>query len=54
MKNLNDLKSLIDTEEETIDFLVNNKDNWEVENDQIAFYSDELINQYNDLISKLN
>ncbi len=53
LKSLNDLKSLIENEEEAINFLVANKGSWEIENDQLVFYSDSLINQYNDIISKI-
>lgn len=54
MKNLNDLKTLIENEQETIDFLVKNKGSWEVENDQLLFYSESLSNQYNAIVAKIN
>ena len=53
IENLNKIKALIENEEETIDFLVKNKGSWKVENDQLAFYSESLIKQYNDLIAKI-
>ena len=53
IKSLNDIKTLIENEEETINFLAQNKENWEVENDQLVFYSEALSNQYNDIISKI-
>ena len=53
LKSLNDFKSLIENEEETIDFLVKNKGSWEVENDQLTFHSESLSNQYNDIIAKI-
>ena len=53
VKSLNDVKALIENEEETIDFLVKNKGSWEIENDQLVFYSESLSNQYNDIVSKI-
>lgn len=53
ISSLNDVKALIENEEETIDFLIKNKGSWEIENDQLAFYSESLSNQYNDIISKI-
>ncbi len=53
IKSLNDIKTLIENEEETINFLAQNKENWEVENDQLLFYSEALSDQYNDIISKI-
>lgn len=53
VKSLNDVKALIENEEETIDFLIKNKGKWEVENDQLVFYSESLSNQYNNIISKI-
>ena len=54
IKNLNNVKALIENEEETVDFLVTNKGSWETENDQLVFYSDSLSKQYNDIIAKIN
>ncbi len=54
IKNLDDVKVLIENEEEGIDFLVKNKGSWEVDNDQLVFYSDSLINQYNSIVAKIN
>ena len=53
VKNLNDVKALIENEEETINFLVANKGNWEIEDNQLVFYSESLNNQYNDIIAKI-
>lgn len=53
MKSLNDVKALIENEEETINFLVKNKGKWEVEDNQLVFYSEALTKQYNDIISKI-
>ena len=50
---LNDVKTLIEHEEKGINFLIEHKGSWEIENDQLVFYSDSLTNQYNDIIAKL-
>lgn len=52
MKNLNDVKTLVENEEEAINFLVANKGSWKVEDNQLLFYSESLSNQYNDIIGK--
>ena len=52
LDSLNTIKLLIEAEEETIDFLAENKESWKVENDQLLFYSESLLNQYNSIISK--
>ena len=52
VKNLN-VKALIENEQETINFLVKNKRSWKVENNQLVFYSDSLIKQYNDIVAKI-
>ncbi len=38
---------------QTLTFLVNHKDEWQLENNEIQFKTDELMNQYNSLISSL-
>ena len=54
VKDLNNVKALMENEEEAVNFLVKNKGSWEIENDQLVFYSESLIKQYNDIISKIN
>ena len=39
---------------QTLTFLVNHKDEWQLENNEIQFKTDELMNQYNSLIGSLN
>lgn len=51
--SINELITLLNDEEKVIDFLIENKDNWEVQDDQILFTSDSLIEEYNTLISAL-
>ena len=53
LKSLNSVKTLIENEQEGINFLVTNKGKWEVKDDQLVIYSTSLTNQYNDIIAKL-
>lgn len=54
-ESINSVLSLLDTEEEIIDFLIANKGKWkiQVQEQQILFNTNELIQTYNDLLSKL-
>lgn len=52
--SLNSIIDLINAEEEVINFLIENKDNWQVENGSIAFTSDSLIDEYNMLLAAIN
>ena len=52
--SLNSIIDLINAEEEVINFLIENKDNWQVENGSIAFTSDSLIDKYNMLLAAIN
>ena len=51
--SLNDFKKLINQEQEIIDFLVKNKRSWKIENDEIVFYSQTLVDKYNSLINEI-
>ena len=51
--SLNDFKKLINQEQEIIDFLVKNKRSWKIENDEIIFYSQTLVDKYNNLINEI-
>ena len=53
VKSLKDVKTLIENEEETVNFLVKNKKSWKIENNQLVFSSESLINQYNDIVVKI-
>ena len=53
-KSLKDVKTLIEVYEEIINFLAENKESWEVENDQVVFESETLVSQYNALVAKLS
>ena len=48
------MNNIYDTSVEVLTFLTNNKDNWYLEDNQIKFIGEDLYNQYNGLISKLN
>ena len=54
LNNLDKIKTLIENEEKGINLLVDNKDSWKVENDQLLFYSNSLIQQYNDIVAEIN
>ena len=45
--------SLLDTAEEVIDFLIANKGKWEVQDGQIAFATNDLVQTYNEFLTKL-
>lgn len=51
--SINDVISLLENSNKVIDFLIENKDNWEVQEDNILFTNDTLIEQYNKLINNL-
>lgn len=51
--SINDLVSLITDEEAIINFLINNKGNWKIDNNEIVFYTNSLTDQYNNLLSKI-
>lgn len=52
--SLNSIIDLINAEEEVIHFLIENKDNWQVENGSIAFTTDALIDKYNMLLEAVS
>ena len=45
---------LIDSSQSIIKFLVDNKENWEMQGEYIVFDNEDLTNQYNQLIDKDN
>lgn len=47
------VNNVLDVQEKVINMLIQNKGKWEVENDQIVFSSQTLVDQYNELISSL-
>lgn len=52
-ESINDVISLLQSSEKVIDFLVENKNSWSIEGDNISFNSDSLIDKYNKLINEL-
>lgn len=52
-KNVDELIRVITVEQETLDFLSAHKGEWEMQDGQIAFANDELTDQYNELVLKL-
>lgn len=45
--------SMLNTEEEVINFLIENKDKWKVQGGQILFDNNSLVTTYNGFVSKL-
>ena len=48
-----DVISLLDKEEAVIEFLVQNKDNWEIQGDNIVFDGNDLTNEYLGLVDEI-
>lgn len=54
IKQLNEkANNILDTDLQVLDLLKNNKDSWKLEEGKIGFYSNNVINQYNELVNKL-
>ena len=51
--SLNEANQILETETQIINFLSENKGNWEVQGENIVFNSDSLTNQYNEYVSQL-
>lgn len=51
--SINDIINIIDTSQEILTFLNENKNSWEIEDNQIVFDTTDLNNKYNELINKL-
>lgn len=51
--SINEVISLLKQSENIIDFLIENKNNWDIENDNIVFDDTDLSREYDDLISQL-
>ena len=51
--SLNEANQILETETQIINFLSENKGNWEVQGENIVFNSDALTNQYNEYVSQL-
>lgn len=54
IKQLNEkANNILDTDLQVLTLLKNNKDLWKIEEGKVGFYSNNLINQYNELVNKL-
>ena len=51
--SLDEAMSVIDTESQVINFLAENKTGWEIQGENIVFNSEELQNQYDELVSQI-
>ena len=51
--SINEVITMLDKSENIIDFLIENKNHWEIENDNIIFDDTDLSREYDDLISQL-
>lgn len=47
------INNILDTSLEVINFLILNKDYWKIEDNQILFQTNDLINQYNTMINRI-
>lgn len=45
--------TMLDIETEVIDFLIANKGKWQIEGEQVAFASNQLVQEYNAFLSRL-
>ena len=50
---MKELITLLDNSEKIIDFLINNKDQWYIEGENIVFKTDALLTEYNNLVANL-
>lgn len=50
---INNMVSVLKNSEKIIDFLIENKNSWKIQDDNITFSSDSLANKYNELASNL-
>lgn len=52
-QNINVVIDTLNVYDEVIDFLIENKNDWKIDGEYIIFSTDELSNQYNELLLKL-
>ena len=52
--SLNEISNILENSEKAINFLVKNKDKWSVQNNTIIFTEDNLISEYNSLLSNMS
>lgn len=53
VNNIDEIIEILTNSETVIDFLIENKNSWTLENNMISFANDELSNQYSELILKI-
>lgn len=53
LKSENQMNNVFNTIINTLNFLKNNRDNWKIENNEIQFSTEDLVNQYNSLVSTI-
>lgn len=53
VNNIDEIIEILTNSEAVIDFLIENKNSWTLENNMISFTNDELSNQYSELILKI-
>lgn len=51
--SLDSIINMLNNTETVIDFLIENKDSWQVQGENIMFFSNELVNEYNELTSNV-
>ena len=47
------INTMLDNKEAVLDFLMDNSENWKIENDSISFDTDELLEEYRELVARL-
>ncbi len=52
-ESIDDIIEFLNVSEEVINFLIENKDSWNIEGNNIVFSNDELSNKYDSLLDKL-
>lgn len=51
--SLDSIINMLNNTEVVIDFLIENKDSWELQGENIVFFSNDLVNEYNELTSNI-
>lgn len=51
--SLDSIINMLNNTEVVIDFLIENKDSWQLQGENIVFFSNDLVNEYNELTSNI-
>lgn len=51
--SLDSIINMLNNADVVIDFLIENKDSWELQGENIVFFSNDLVNEYNELTSNI-